>query len=357
MNTKTLKEAYKDYFTIGAAVAAYWLDEAADCVKANFNTLTAENEMKYMGVHNHDYPKPDFRKLRMGEKPEPPVITNRERFVHPSLELDTAPADKIYNFARENDILIRGHCLSWHGSYPWGIFEQLTPEELDINTHEHYEFVSKHFPDCYCWDVVNEAAEDKPEAGVLRSRSPYFQKFGDDYLIKLYQLAREYFPRAELCCNDYNEYNPFKREKILKIIDSLKSRGLVDVIGCQCHVNVHLLDKPNGFDEIKRSYEMYAKTGLKIHVTEMDVNCVDWDNPNEEITAESIEKVAVVYGKLFEIFRQYKEVIENVTMWGVSNKYSWLNSFKMRGRVVQNSPLLFDNDFKPTEAYYRVTEF
>lgn len=354
---KTLKEAYKDYFTVGAAVAAHWLDEAKDCVKANFNTLTAENEMKYMGIHNHEYPKPDFRKLQKGEKPEPPVITNRERFVHPNLELDTAPADKICAFARENGILIRGHCLSWHGSYPWGIFEQLTPEELDTNTREHYEFVSKHFPDCYCWDVVNEAAEDKPDAGILRTRTPYFQKFGEEYLIKLYSLAREYFPNAELCCNDYNEYAPAKREKILKILDSLMERRLVDVVGCQCHVNVHMLDKPNSFDNLRRTYDMYTETGLKIHITELDVNCVDWDNQSEEITPEAVEKVAKVYSELFKIFRDYKGVIENVTLWGVSNKHSWLNSFKMKGRVVQNCPLLFDGNYQPTEAYYRVVEF
>ncbi|HIV10761.1 MAG TPA: endo-1,4-beta-xylanase [Candidatus Faeciplasma avium] len=353
---KTLKEAYKDYFTVGAAVAAHWLDEASECVKQNFSTLTAENEMKYMGVHNHSYKRPDFRGLKPGERPEPPEITSRERFVHPSLETDAAPGLKIYNFARSNGILMRGHTLSWHGSYPWGIFEQLTPEELEANTIEHYEFVSRTFPGCYCWDVVNEAASDKREDFYLR-RTPYRDKFGDDYLIKLYRLARKYFPDAKLCCNDYNEFVPHKRDRILRIVNELKAEGLVDVIGCQCHVNVHLLDKKDGFDEIKRSYDLYAETGLKLHITEMDVNCVDWERRDEEITPEAVKNVAEVYSRLFEIFRQYKGVIENVTLWGVSNKHSWLNSFKLRGRTVKNQPLLFDDDYQPTEAFYRVTEF
>lgn len=349
---KTLKQAYKNYFTVGAAVAARWLDEAADVIKNNFDTVTAENEMKYMGIHNHDYPKPDFRGLKRGERPAPPVMTNKERFVHPNLELDTAPADKIYDFARKNNILVRGHTLSWHGSYPWGIFEQLTAEELETNTVEHYDFVSKRYPDCYCWDVVNEAVEDKNETGYLR-KTVYMDKFGEDYLFKLYGLAREYFPNAKLCCNDYNEFVPQKREKILRLVNALKERELVDVIGCQCHVNVLLMDK--GFDEIKRTYDMYADTGLKIHITEMDVNCIDWDHPGE-ITEQSIARVADVYGELFKIFRQYKGVIENVTLWGVSNKHSWLNHFKM-GKKVENHPLLFDGEYRPTEAFFRVTEF
>lgn len=278
---KTLKEAYKDYFTVGAAVNARWLDEAAETVKAHFGTITAENEMKYNGIHNHDYPKPDFKKFKKGERPDPPEITNRERFIHPTLETNIAPAKKIYDFAMQNGILIRGHALSWHASYPWGIFEQLTAEELDINTTEHYEYVSKLFPDCYCWDVVNEAVSDKPDGGALR-RTVYMDKFGDDYLFKMYALARKYFPKAELCCNDYNEYVPLKRERILNLVKSLKERELVDVIGCQCHVNVNLKEK--GYDEIKRTYDAYAETGLKIHVTEMDVNCVDWDADAPELS-------------------------------------------------------------------------
>ena len=354
---KTLKEAYKNYFTVGAAVAAHWLDEAKECVKANFSTVTAENEMKYVGIHPHDYDKPDFRKLRelerQGKKPEPPVIRDREQFIHPAKCVDFAPADKIYNFAKDNGILVRGHTLSWHGSYPWGIFDQLTSEELMTNTREHYDLVAEHFPDCYCWDVVNEAVNDKKEGEALR-QTVYKDKFGEDCLYTLYAMAREHFPKAELCCNDYNEYNPLKRERILNLVNNLKDRGLVDVIGCQCHVNAFLKEKD--FDEIKRTYDMYAETGLKIHVTEMDVNCVDWDHPGE-ITAETVKKVPEVYARLFEIFRQYKGVIENVTLWGVSNKYSWLNHFKLQGKVVENCPLLFDKDYQPTEAFYRVTEF
>lgn len=351
----TLKEAYKNYFTVGAAVAAHWLDEASECVSKNFDTITAENEMKYMGIHPHSYPKPDFSRLHRGEKPDPPVITNRERFIHPSLETDMTDADKICSFAKKNGLLVRGHTLSWHGSYPWGIFEQLTKDELMTNTAEHYDMVAKYYPDCFCWDVVNEAINDK-EGEYLRP-TVYKDKFGDDYLFTLYKMARERFPNALLCCNDYNEYVPSKREKILRLVNDLKDRGLVDVIGCQCHVNVHLADKPNGFDELKRTYELYANTGLKIHVTEMDVNCVDWDNHSEEITPQAIEKVAVVYAELFNLFRQYKGVVENVTVWGVSNKYSWLNSFKMKGKTIKNRPLLFDEDYRPTEAFYRITEF
>ena len=354
---KTFKEAYKNYFKVGAAVSAHWLDEAAETLKTHFDTVTCENEMKYNLIHPHDYPKPDFRHMRPpkpGEKrepPPPPEITRRERFIHPSMETDFSPADKIYNFALENGLGVRGHALMWHGNYPWGIFEQLTPEEIRINTEEHFKMVSEHFPECFCWDVVNEAVDD--HGGYLRE-TVFKNKLGEDYLYEIYALARKYFPNQELVCNDYNEYVPQKRESILRLVNGLKERGLVDVIGCQCHINA--LMKQEQLDNIKRSLEMYAETGLKLHITEMDVNCIDWKNPDAIPPEHLSERVAEVYGEVFGIFREMKDVIESVTLWGVSDKHSWLSSFKNReGR--KNLPLLFDEEYKPKEALLRVIDF
>lgn len=354
---KTLKEAYKNYFTVGAAVSAHWLDEAAETVKAHFNTVTAENEMKYNSIHPHDYPKPDFRHMRPpkpGEKrepPPPPPMTNRERFVHPSLETDFSAGDKIYNFARENNIAVRGHTLMWHGNYPWGMFEQLEPEELEENSIEHFKMMSEHYPDCFCWDVVNEAVDD--HGGYLRE-TVFKKKFGEGYLPEIYALAREYFPKAQLCCNDYNEFNPQKRDSILKLIGTLKERGAVDVIGCQCHVNAMMGEKQ--FDEIRRGLEMYANTGLRIHITEMDVNAIDWKNPDLLPPSDLERKVTATYSRLFGIFREFKDAIDNVTLWGVSDRHSWLNHFKNdKGR--KNFPLLFDAEYKPKEALQAVIDF
>ncbi len=348
---QTLKEAYKNYFTVGAAVSAHWLDEAASTVAEHFNTVTCENEMKYNSIHPHDYPRPDFRKMRRGEKPDPPVITRRERFVDPSLETDFAPADKIYRFAKEHGIAVRGHNLMWHASYPWGIFEQLTAEEIRKNTLSHFNLVSQHFPDCYCWDVVNEAVDD--HGGYLR-QTVFKEKLGDDYLLDIYALARQYFPDAELCCNDYNEYNPQKRESILKLVGRLKERNLVDVIGCQCHINALMGDKD--FEEIKRSLGMYADTGLKLHITELDVNCIDWKNPTALPPEDLQNKVTETYRRIFGIFREFKGVIENVTVWGVSDRHSWLNGFKNEEHR-RNYPLLFDENYRPKDALKAIIEF
>lgn len=351
MHTKTLKEAYASYFTVGAAVSAHWLDEAKDVIVANFDTVTCENEMKYLFIHPHGYPAPsDVNKFNRGELEFRPEITDRESLVHPSLVTDTEGADKIADFARENGLKIRGHNLAWHASYPWGVFEQLTPSELRSNIDEHFKLMAEKYGDCYCWDVVNEAMNDRREGEDLR-HNVFRDKLGDDYLFELHGMARKYFPDSELCLNDYSEFRPDKRDRIIRTALSLKDRGLVDVIGLQCHTNIGVLEK--GFDNVRRSLDMYVKTGLKLHITEMDVSCIDWHEHDKTITPEMVSDVAEVYVRYFEIFKDYSDYIENVTLWGVSNKHSWLN-FMGSDNHHDNKPLLFDDDYNPTESLIRI---
>ena len=111
------------------------------------------------------------------------------------------------------------------------------------------------------------------------------------------------------------------------------------------------------FDGIKRSLEMYAETGLKIHITEMDVNCIDWKNPEKNVPeAELSDRVKKTYTEIFKIFRDFKGVIENVTVWGVSDRHSWLSGFK-NAEQRKNSPLLFDENYKPKDALLAIIDF
>ncbi len=342
---KSLKEAYKNYFKVGAAVSAFWLDEAAETVKAHFDTVTAENEMKYNGLHSVKYLHSD------GElHPE-----TKRMLCHPAEYTTPEGADKIYSFAKSSGIGVRGHTLAWHSSYPFGYFEKLTPDELYSTLNEHFRYVSERYPDCFCWDVVNEAVDDKH--GLFLRDTVYKDKFGEDYLVKLYKLARKHFPNAELICNDYNEFVPEKREKIVCLLKILMEAGVVDGVGCQAHIGLHTLDG-DGFDNMRRTYEEYARLGLKIHVTEMDVNTLESENPTSPDKPKEVitHEVAEVYSKMFAILREYKDAIESVTFWGVSDKYSWLNSFRNKNHVPVY-PLLFDENFRPKEAFERIVEF
>ena len=78
-----LKDAYKNYFKIGVAlnVRNATTPEQMELVKKEFNSVTAENDMK-----------PEPTEPREGE-------------------FNWENADKIANFCRANGIKMRGHCL------------------------------------------------------------------------------------------------------------------------------------------------------------------------------------------------------------------------------------------------------
>ena len=55
------------------------------------------------------------------------------------------------------------------------------------------------------------------------------------------------------------------------------------------------------------------------------------------------------YIKLFRLFRKYKDIIDNVTFWNVSDRDSWVG--------VNNHPLPFDENLRPKQVYYSLKNF
>lgn len=318
---KTLKEAYKNYFKVGAAVNAGNYLACKDIITANFDTITCENEMKYLGVcdENEHY--------------------------------DFTDADKLYHFARENGLEVRGHNFVWHEHTPQEHLATFSEEALWQRLREHISMVSERYSEVFCWDVINEAIDDKH--GDFLRETVWRNKFGDKYYLKVYRLARELVPNVPLVYNDYNEFFPEKRAKIIRLLNELKSEGLVDIAGLQGHITVPEI---YSLDELKRTLEDFTAIGLPIHITEMDISfpSINISKNYDEMTAEEAEAHAKMYGDIFAVFREYSEVIESVTLWGVTDEQSWLN---YRFGSFKRSPLLFGRDHKPNEAFLRVTEF
>ncbi|HIZ54949.1 MAG TPA: endo-1,4-beta-xylanase [Firmicutes bacterium] len=317
----SLKEVYRDYFQVGAAVNVPILEKRKDLIIQHFNTLTCENDMKYAGLcdQNGNY-----------------------HFEN---------ADTLYQFAMENGIAMRGHNLVWHQAIPEKAFEEMSKEALEARICEHMQIVGARYPALSCWDVLNEAVDDKH--GTYLRDTVWRRKFGDDYYFRVYEMAREYLPGMQLVYNDYNEFMPEKRKYILQFVTELKERGLVDAIGLQCHISVY---SSYHLDEVRRTYELFAKLGLRLHVTELDVALPEIVDPTvyTEAPPALVEKQAQIYQELFAVFREYHEVIDSVTLWGVSDDQSWFNYF-MHKR--ENWPLLFDKNGEPKEVFYRITQF
>lgn len=324
----SLAEKYKDYFKIGAAINPHALNTSRELIKKHFNSITAENEMK-------------------------PISLNREKG-----KFAFEVADAMINFAKENNMVVRGHTLVWHNQTPDHLFLDedgsfVSKEVLEERLREYTRTVFEHFnKDVYCWDVVNEAVADKGDE-ILR-KTKWLEIMGEDYLDIAFKIARELDPDVKLFYNDYDAVVPHKRDKIYTLLKGMLDRGVpVDGMGIQGHWNI----RDFKLDDIKAAIDKYASLGLEIHVTELDVSVYGRDELDKILatpTEEMLERQAEFYGDIFAIFREYKDVVKSVTFWGVADDYSWLDYFRVRRK---NWPLLFDENHQPKEAYWRVIDF
>ncbi len=79
-----LKDKYQNYFKVGAAVNTRTIVTHADLLKKHFNSITCENETKFESLQKEE---------------------NHFNFIK---------SDKIVQFARDNQIAMRGHTFTWH---------------------------------------------------------------------------------------------------------------------------------------------------------------------------------------------------------------------------------------------------
>lgn len=318
-----LKDKYKDYFKIGAAVNIRTIESHATLIKEHFSSLTCENETKFSSVHAYEE-----------------VYNFRQ-------------SDKIADFAREHGIAMRGHTFTWHNQTPGWVFENATKEVLLKRLRNHIQIVGKRYEkDFYSWDVVNEAIEDKTE--LFYRVSPWSEIIGEDFMDYAFRYAKEILPDTQLYYNDYNETIDLKRNKIYEAVKGMLDREVpIDGVGLQCHWNIY---SPN-IDQIRAAIEKYAKLGLKLQITEMDISVYahNDDGKVEKPTEQMLQLQAKAYGDAFALFREYKDIIDNVTLWGVADDETWLSNFPHRDR--KNWPLLFDYEHQPKEAFFRIMDF
>lgn len=338
---KGLKDYFADKFYIGTALNAPQImgkdSLALDFVAKHFNSITAENAMKWERIH----PGPG--------------------------EYNFALSDSMVAYGQRNGMFIIGHCLLWHSQTPKWVFEDslgkpLGRDALLERLKEHiFTVVGRYKGKVKGWDVVNEAVGDD---GQMR-KSKWMEIIGEDFVQKAFEYAREADPDCELYYNDYNIELRNKREGVVKLIKSLQENGVkVDGIGIQGHWH---LDSP-GLDEIEESFDVYKGLGCKVMITEFEINAIpeptqivgaeisqraeylEEMNPWPESFPDSMQQVlAKRYADMFSAFLRHSDNISRITFWGVHDGYSWKNNWPIPGRT--NYPLLFDRNYQAKPAY------
>ena len=356
LDLPSLAAAFEDYFLFGNIfeVTQMWMSEHAEMFPLFYNTATVENSMK-------------------------------PRYIAPTEgSYNFGGSDAAVQWVQEHDISLHGHTLVWHSQSPeWFTYDEnrnvLTRAEAKTNLEEFITtYAGRYAGYIDSWDVVNEAFENSVSQGtswknaMRKGTSPemdsaWYAAYSNginndageepyDYIYDAFVFARLAAPEAVLFYNDFNEEEPGKREAIAAMADYFNDkwkddtrntepdRMLIEGIGMQAHYWVNVLKPSDVEDSIKR----FIDSGLRIRITELDIPMGSWGSQRQAglpATDDELEKQALLYKDLFEIFVKYSDHIDAVTIWGLADPFSW----RARGL-----PLLFDEYFEPKPSFYAV---
>lgn len=336
-----LKETFKDDFAIGTALNAEQILEkepnAAALVPQQFDAITPENIMKAEVIH------PEWSRY------------------------DFDLADKIVAYGNKHKMQVNGHTLIWHSQLPPFVRNMKDADSVRRFFTDHINTIASRYDGkIYSWDVVNEALN---EDGTMR-KSIFLEKLGDDFVVEAFRLAQKAAPNTKLYYNDYNIEEPKKRAGAIRLIKKIQAAGVrIDGVGIQGHwraYNVPLQD-------IEQSIREFADLGIEVAFTELDLGVLPnpWDGTTAEVSQTAAytakmnpyaaglpdsmqQKLTNSYEALFQLFLKHRDKISRVTFWGVNDGQSWLNDWPIKGRT--NYPLLFDRQFKPKPAFYKVIQ-
>ena len=213
--------------------------------------------------------------------------------------------DAAYNFAKANGFVYKHHTLIWGSQQPTWI-ENLPPAEQLAEIEQWFSLVAARYPDLPLIDVVNEPLPGHNQP-IGAGKGNYYNALGGagatgwDWVIKSFQLARQYFPNSKLLLNDFSIINDNNATTTyLTIINLLKERGLIDGIGEQGHAFEWT---GTASSTITNNLNRLAATGLPIYITELDIDGLD-----DQVQLNE-------YKRIFPLLWDHPSV-QGVTLWG-----------------------------------------
>ena len=267
-----------------------------------------------------------------------------------------------YDFAKQHGKQIKFHTLLWHDAVPENLRAEIDnvsdpslKRKMALEFLKNYaaslsEFMKENGYELRQLEALNEIASDEPGKGVLRDswwkdvigNNP---ENGDSYFIDVLKIVREAFPDTEIIYNEYNEYISDKTDRIVDIIEQVKSVEqrdgitLLDGIGLQAHYTDYLRGpnrplKPK--DIIKSAKKLQRACGTKgIYITEYDF--LDFaKNGNKERLEQTFVDT-------------YSKIANGFIMWGNSDSLTWYHCVDENGN--SRNAQIIDSEGRPKEIY------
>lgn len=133
---------------------------------------------------------------------------------------------------------------------------------------------------------------------------------------------------------------------MIALANKLKQRGIpISGIGMQMHTDINASN-----NNITSALQKLAATGLKIHISELDISV----NPNNKANIVFTDTLQLAQAAKYQFIAEtYRAVVPaaqqyGITTWEFSDRDSWIPVFFKR----KDWPLPFDADYKKKPAYY-----
>lgn len=337
----------KDYagaqnFKIGVATNALYPNRVSEptyweIIFGEFNSLSIENETKWGPIH----PRNDY----------PPGNDDRD--------YNFSGPDRFVVDAQNHNMVLRGHSLLWHSQNPQWLIEksnsifadgQWTSAEWDemmtiLKTHIK-KVVGRYKGKIKYWDVVNETFYwiQNNTCRLNVGYNPFYpnETLAYEAIKNAFIWAHEADPDAILFLNEnWAEDMNWKSQCVYNLVSRLKADNVpIHAVGMQMHRSA--FESSTFFYNFERNLTRLTDLGLEIHISEMDLSIEKSTTP----TSADFQAQAYTYKRITETCLRVPGC-KSITIWGLTDKYSWLT---------QHDPTLFFADYSPKPAYYSVLE-
>ncbi|MBK6509780.1 MAG: endo-1,4-beta-xylanase [Haliea sp.] len=298
--------------------------EQMQVASREFTSVTPENSMKWRSLA----PAPD--------------------------EYDFSGADQLVDFALANGQRLRGHTLFWHrlNGLPSWLHAELDAASdpaarlRELMADHTATVVGRYAGRIAQWDVINEPLGIA--SGDFDRENIFYQLLGEEYLDLALLHAHAADPSAELFINEtFTEFQPQKFDALIALAQRVLARGApLHGIGLQGHFFLRAPDEAVLRDQLRR----IAALGLKAEITELDIPLPLFDTTPDPLAAQA-QAYADVFNACLAV-----PLCSGITVWGVDDAHTWLDSFVITAGNAPNRPLLFDGQLQAKPAYHAVVD-
>lgn len=259
------------------------------------------------------------------------------------------PVDLCIKYCEENNIEPREHALCYDNVFPDWLVDKTVPEIKQYIVKRMQQISRRYADKIPTIEVTNEMFWDKGKTPIYAD---------PDFMVFCYEQAAKYFPKNELCINEWSgdiwNKNPLPWNNYYLIIENLLLKGArVDAIGMQYHM---FYNKDDYFKSTRRVYNLrhliqvmdnFARLKKPFQITEITIPAFTEESADEQAQADIIEQ-------LYSTWFSYPNV-EQIIYWNLVDGYAAFTepgNMTAGENVYRGGLLRFDLSEKP--AFQRI---